>query len=70
MQGNAAITSSMGIDDGRVIELHGTNSTMAANASINLNPTNTGNAAAGVLSNVAGATLSFTGDGTNIFTQN
>ena len=60
VQGNATITNQIGIDDGRVVELHGSNSTLAANASINLNPTNAGNAAAGVLSNVSGATLSLT----------
>ena len=57
VQGNATITNQIGIDDGRVVELHGSNSTLAANASINLNPTNAGNAAAGVLSNVSGATF-------------
>src|SRR5205085_9137901 len=70
VNGNAAITNSVGIDDGRVVELHGTNSTVAATAAINLNPTSTGNLAAGVLSNVLGATLSFTGDGANIFASN
>src|SRR5438445_3594031 len=48
---NAAISSSVGIDDGRVVELHGTGSTLAAGASVNLNPNSTGNAAAGILSN-------------------
>ena len=70
VQGNATFTNQVGIDDGRVVELHGTNSTLAANASINLNPTSTGNAAAGVLWNVSGATFSFTGDGNSIFTPN
>ena len=48
--------SSIGVDDGRTLELRG-GATLAAGARITLNPNNTGEATAGRLVNAAGSTI-------------
>ena len=65
--GPLAISGSIGLDEGRVLEIHGGGTWSAG--SINLNPTFTGNAAAGVVRNFAGSTFNNSFDG-SLFTQN